>query len=189
MSARTAALLLAVLCAACTHTAKDASIIRGLSGPPKLYTLTNLHAFVDRVYAANFQSEVLIPVCSEVELLRYRTPPRAFMTFRVVATDKEYEYDDHGAAGEPLFDHLALYFGRDCPQARLDALTTDERKAVSEGVVRPGMRKDAVILAIGYPPKASTASLESKRWQYWHDRWKKFFVDFDDAGVVAKIEG
>ena len=49
------------------------------------------------------------------------------------------------------------------------------------------MSKDAVIVAIGYPPITETTNLDSNLWVYWSGRYNKFNVHFKD-GKVSKVE-
>ncbi|HXZ85961.1 MAG TPA: hypothetical protein VEI82_10780 [Myxococcota bacterium] len=191
MRVRLAGALFALVLCSCAHGVEDIAVIPGLAGAAKIYTLTTLHPDPEdrRLYAANFQQLGLIPICSEVSLLRYRAQPRPFLTFRVESTGTEYEYDDHGAAGEPFAKNLARYFGPACPRAQLDALSDSERAAVAKGVVEIGMRKQAVLLALGDPPKRDTPSLEDSSWRYWRNRWTFFVVRFGDDGRVSEILG
>ena len=177
--------LVLVALAGCRHTIEPPELaVTGLGGAPKVYTLTNLHALDDKVSAANFQYPGLIPVCSEVSLL---TAMDKYLQFRVAATGQEFWYNYHSAAGEPFPDHLAHYFGRACPEAELAALTPDERDAVARGVVHEGMRKPAVLLAIGYPPTRDTRTLELPTWRYWTTSNHYFTVVFDDDGRVEAV--
>src|SRR5262245_18020766 len=77
-------------------------------------TLVNLHPDNERsrLYAVNYQQAGLIPVCSEIE---YRGLDGDTFRFRVVATDRVYEYLYHDAAAEPFVDHLHRFFGESCP--------------------------------------------------------------------------
>lgn len=67
----------------------------------------------------------------------------------------------------------------------LEQFTELERKAIRAGEVKAGMSKAAVIVAIGYPPKHRTASLESDSWRYWQNRFNTFVVVFKDEKVDA----
>jgi len=187
---RVTVLVAIVLSAACKHAPagpppQDA--IPGLAGAPKLYTLTNLHPDDDRVtmYSGNFQQPGLIPVCSEV-IVTYAD--ESYVGVKVVSTQMEYGYYEHAVAAEPLLVNFARYVGRGCPQAEIDALTPLEKEGVRLGAVKKGMRKQAVILAVGYPPLRDTASLDLPVWRYWISRTRYFTVTFDSSGVVQEIK-
>src|SRR5262245_19643139 len=184
---RLASLALAVaLCAGCHHLFQPPeSGITGLAGAAKIYTLTNLHPGGRKLYSANFQQPGLIPVCSEVTLLRVSDE---WMTFKVNATGTEYVYAEHPASKpEPFPDNLARYFGGACPQAELDALSALDQEGVRLGVAKKGMSQREVILAIGYPPMRDTRTLELPYWRYWNWRWRFLTVAFDDQGVVEDV--
>ena len=178
---------LIALCAACRHPiVPPENAVAGMAGATKVYTLANLHAD-DRdkvVSAANFQYVGVIPVCSEVALL---AADQKSLQFKVVATGSIYTYENHRAAGEPLDQNLARYFGAVCPRAGLDALSPVEKEGVRLGTAKKGMRKQAVILAIGYPPVRDTRTLELPTWRYWSTNMSSFIVVFDDDGVVQGI--
>jgi hypothetical protein len=185
---RTPAVLVSLLaCGACQHPiVPPESGVDGLAGAAKVYTLANLHPDdrSETVSAANLQNLGLIPLCSEVVLLQAYA---GSLQFEVAATGKRYWFLDHRASGEPFAKHLARYFGRACPQAELDALTPAEKDAVRRGVVQKGMRKQAVLLAIGYPPARDTPTLEMPRWRYWSASNRYFTVTFDGDGVVEDV--
>ncbi len=194
-----AAFVAAALCAACAHRGppqpelrrpppippQPGQVLPSLGRATHVYTLTNLHPDEERqvLYTANFQQPGLIPICSEVTLLRRGED---WLTFQVNATGKRYEYDSHEASAEPFIQNVERYFGPACPTAKLDALTQGEREAVRLGVVIAGMRKEAVVLAIGYPPRRDTPTLDRPMWTYWRSREHSFFVEFDASGVVLK---
>ena len=163
---------------------------KGIDGlpesPPSIVTLTNLHPDdgFERLYAANFQQPGLIPVCSEVTLLMMFTDK---MYFRVNDTGKTYWYLDYDATGEPLHTNLSHYFGEGCPKSQLDGLSAVEREGVRLGIPKKGMTKPALILAIGYPLRRDTPSLDDAVWRYWVSRFSSFTVHFDGNGVVEQV--
>ena len=61
----------------------------------------------------------------------------------------------------------------------LSAFTDAERKAIAYGAVEVGMSKEAVVVALGYPPKHRTPSLTDNQWRYWQNRFNTFLVIFE----------
>src|SRR5215470_7657850 len=182
MRDRLALLIAALAVTACRHTIDPPeAAVAGLREGAPVYTLTNLHAEEEKVSAANFQYPTVIPVCSRVTLLRAM---KDYLVFSVDETGQEYWYQNHGAVGEPFADHLARYFGPVCPKNELAALSDAERDAVRAGAVRIGMSKEAVILAIGYPPRRDTRTTELPRWRYWTASRDDFWVVFGDDDRV-----
>ncbi|MFP4026490.1 MAG: hypothetical protein ACLFWL_01715 [Candidatus Brocadiia bacterium] len=62
--------------------------------------------------------------------------------------------------------------------------TKEEMEAIEAGEVRPGMSKEAVIVAYGYPPSHETPALSANTWHYWISRWNRRVVEFKDGKVV-----
>ena len=55
------------------------------------------------------------------------------------------------------------------------------------GRALPGMTKEGVLTALGYPAKHRTPSLDSPEWVYWKNRFSTLVVVFDPAGLVNHI--
>lgn len=70
----------------------------------------------------------------------------------------------------------------------LDGLSELDRKGISEGKVYPGMSKEGVRIAFGYPAPHKTPSLTSNTWIYWTNRFKTIAVDFDNHGTVVSVK-
>lgn len=157
-----------------------------LVGRRGVYTRVNLHPDERnrRLYSLNYLREGLIPMCSEVRL--EEITPEA-LTFRVVQTGRQYTYFFHSTLGGHLTSHLDRVFGTSCDAAALDAMGDLDRQGVVSGRVLVGMSKEAVVLALGYPPAHTTPSLDSDMWIYWISRSNRTKVLFDDGRVVQII--
>ncbi|MBF0384416.1 MAG: hypothetical protein HQL27_00955 [Candidatus Omnitrophica bacterium] len=84
-----------------------------------------------------------------------------------------------------LEDVFNNYFSES--QISLLSLNGEEKRNVEAGTIGVGMSKKAVIAAYGYPPAHMTPSLESNQWKYWKDRFRNFFVFFNNEGNVIRI--
>lgn len=84
-------------------------------------------------------------------------------------------------------EELEGIFSRTLGKAKVDlgSFTENERTAILEGRVQPGMSKAAVLRAMGYPPKHQTPSLSGNEWTYWRNRVVSFVVRFSDDKVVS----
>lgn len=158
-----------------------------LVGADGVYTLVNLHPDEARakLYAVNYQQEGLIPLCTPVELVDLG---RKRLTFRVRETGRTYDYDYHKAAVEPFPVHLQRYFGTTCNTAEVKKLGAKDREGIRKGRALPGMTRQGVIYAIGYPPPHRTPTLEADRWVYWESRFDTMAVVFDAQGRVKEID-
>ena len=90
-------------------------------------------------------------------------------------------------AEKPVAESLA--YAKECGYDSLE-LVVREKAELNLGVddaALKGMRKEAVVLAIGYPPRRDTPSLDNTIWRYWSSRLSFFLVEFDASGKVAKV--
>jgi hypothetical protein len=71
-------------------------------------------------------------------------------------------------------------------KVNLSKFTPLEINHIESGTVANGMRKEAVIVAIGYPPITETFSQVSNQWVYWSSRFNRFKVNFEN-GKVSKV--
>lgn len=68
----------------------------------------------------------------------------------------------------------------------LNQFSKEEQQNILAGQVTKGMRRKAVLAAIGYPPANSTPTLETSEWMYWNNRFDRFIVRFK-GDVVEQI--
>jgi hypothetical protein len=154
-----------------------------LVGASGVYTLVNLHPdeHRHRLYSVNYQQSGLIPLCSKVKI---ESVDKRKMTFRLVDSDRKYEYIFHDSLADPIPKHLDKIFGKKC-DATLQGLSEVDRQGIRAGTVLSGMSKRGVTLAIGYPPEHATPSLDSDLWTYWKNRFGKMTVSFANGKVVG----
>ncbi len=154
-------------------------------GPWPVVTLTNLHPDEAhaRLYSVNYQRPALIPVCTPMQIERV-TDREALVTH--VPSGRQYTYVFHRSMSETIQEHLDLYFGQSCPQQVIATLGPVDQQGLRDGRVYPGMTKQGVILAIGYPPLHATPTLEQDVWKYWSSRMGTFEVIFA-GGFVQTV--
>lgn len=69
----------------------------------------------------------------------------------------------------------------------LEHLTPKDLEGVKDGKAMPGMTKQGVLAALGYPASHRTPSLQSNEWIYWRNRFRTLAVDFDVDGIVTQV--
>lgn len=151
-----------------------------------VYTLVNLHPDMERsrLYAVNYQLGNLMPLCTEVVLLK---ASKKVMVFKVKGTGQEFSYYYHKAAREPLMNHLTHFFGRECKTSKVKSLSAVDQKGIKQGVALKGMTREGVVFAMGIPPRHKTPSLDADSWKYWVNRFGTMQVKFDKKGLVSQI--
>lgn len=157
-----------------------------MTGQPGVYTLVNLHPdpIRQRLYATNFQQEGLIPLCTEVTLVKAR---KKVMAFKINSTGQTYHYYFHKSAAEPFAQHLTHFFGKTCNKSAVAKLSAVDRRGIEIGKALEGMSRQGVVYAIGIPPRHTTPTLESNSWKYWKNRFNTLTVEFDASGKVTKV--
>lgn len=188
MQLKTADLVSAFLFAVLLSLASGAFAedIESLIGQDGVYTLTNLHPDNNRakLYSVNFQQPGLIPLCTEVEILKVK---RKKIIFKVKDSGKEYKYVHHKTAGEDLATNASRYFGKQCNKDKAAKLSSKDQEGIKIGKAMVGMSKQGVIYAIGYPPLGATNSTDASVWKYWFNRFNTFTVSFNAKGIVTQI--
>jgi hypothetical protein len=131
----------------------------------------------------NFRRGASIPVNTPIKLLNI--------------TSKTIEVEVDNSSQKLLVKNVEKHTGDDVYRAfdklfakkkvNLSKFTALERTQIDGGTVANGMSKDAVIVAIGYPPITETMNLDSNLWVYWSGRFNKFNVHFKN-GKVSKVE-
>ena len=157
-----------------------------LVGAPEVYTLVNLHPDEgrQRLYSVNYQLQGFIPLCTRVVIESVTSKE---MKFSLAEGARRYAYFFHETLRDPIPKHLDRYFGAKCDKSQIQRMSKVDQEGILAGRALPGMTKDAVILAIGYPPEHATPSLESNLWRYWKNRWGTMLVHFD-GGKVARVQ-
>ncbi|MDH3511911.1 MAG: hypothetical protein OER85_13735 [Gammaproteobacteria bacterium] len=158
-----------------------------LVNSPGVYTLVNLHPDQEnnRLYSVNYQLPFLIPVCTEVKITKLK---KKRMTFEIVETGREYEYNWHKKANPGgLNENILLFFGRECPAEEIKTLSEIDQKGIKSGRVSEGMTRRGVIIAMGYPPPHVTPDLEMDEWMYWMNRFNRTAVVFGEDGTVEML--
>lgn len=73
---------------------------------------------------------------------------------------------DHGSRALSFDQYLSRLFVADDPRLKLKKVPARQVKLIEKGTVVPGMGRDQVLMALGYPPADRTPSLEASTWTY-----------------------
>ncbi len=68
-----------------------------------------------------------------------------------------------------------------------DDLNEIDREGIKAGRAMVGMTKQGVMVALGYPARNETPSIDMNTWTFWKTRYTKLRVEFDDNGKVVSI--
>ena len=146
------------------------------------YTQCNMHSDRGKVDTVNYLVGTKIPVNSKVTITK-STSKAIFFNYRgrtIKLTNREK------FSGLDIVGVFERYFGK--KPVNLKQFNKIERKGIRLGRALVGMRKKAVLVALGYPPAHRTPDLEANEWRYWRNRWDTYLVIFNEHGKVIAIE-
>lgn len=83
-------------------------------------------------------------------------------------------------------EYLQLITSSSPEPVPLERFSEIDQKGIKDGKAYPGMTKDGVRAALGYPAVHRTPSLDCNRWIYWTNRFKAVAVEFDENGKVKE---
>ncbi len=90
---------------------------------------------------------------------------------------------------ESLEKFAGKYVIKDDPKAKLASWPANVQAAVQSAKVLPGMTKEQVLMAIGYPITSENPTLEAPLWRYWLSSFAEYQIQWNAQGRVADIAG
>lgn len=182
-------LLASLLTAPSASAASKSDLAWPLMDQPDVVTLVNLHPDPQRLKlsSVNYQQAGFVPVCTPVQLVSLK---KKEMKFRIAESGAEYTYEFHKTMQGTPQAHLEKVFGvaKSCPKARIAKMSKVDQEGIQQGQVLPGMTKDALVIALGYPPEHATPTLQLEQWRYWRNRFNTVLVLFDGDKVSGTQE-
>lgn len=176
-------LLMIMSVVSCKRTLKPEEIPAHIVKGDTYYTQFVIRYEKGTHVTTNYRRGAAIPVNTPVRLLditsqTIEVAPDNSSRNLVIKNVEKHTGDDIFAAFDKLFAKSKV---------DLAQFTRLERQNIQSGTVAKGMRKKAVVVAIGYPPVTETMNLDSNLWVYWSGRFNKFNVYFKN-GKVSRIE-
>ena len=149
----------------------------------KLYTQFSFFYEGDHHITTNYRKGILVPINTEVEFIK---SSRKQITVKIPSYDATVNIEnEEGYSGEKIDGIFKRMFARE--RVNLDAFTEAEQSQIKKGLVADGMSKDAVVKAMGYPPKHKTPSLNMDQWRYWKNRFDTQLIYFEN-GKISSIQ-
>ncbi len=145
----------------CGGAAVNPAHQKQVSEHAKMYTQHTMLAQGSGLSTLNYTLGFPIPVNSVIFYEDINSRQIAF-----TYNDKRYYLRNSPRHSKTNMDQmLDRYFAG--KEVDLSKFTAQEQAAIKAGRVEVGMRKEAVVLAQGYPPAHATPSLEQNSWTYW----------------------
>ncbi len=180
------ALLLCFVVVACCSCASDEASSQAQDDG--VYTRYNLHYVAERgtikgsfANWTDWPGHGFVPYNSKVRVegwsnrIRFETDTGLVIMFEI----------NPGRMGMSSLEYIALITSP--TPVTYENLSDVDRQGIQAGKAMVGMSKEGVKIALGYPAKHRTPSLEDNRWTYWRGRHDTYVVEFDTGGKVTSI--
>jgi hypothetical protein len=150
------------------------------------FTCCNLHYDGDWISDANWSNLPMIPAGTPIRIKSWGFNNRAYAEIG----GREYRIGhDYGRAQESLETYVYKLVVRENPKKRIDGYRKEIRVAIAAGRVVPGMTREQVLIAAGFPATHRTPSLDAPVWNYWSSRVSRYEVHWNAKGTVQSIVG
>ena len=150
------------------------------------YLCCNMRTYGDSISDINYdeQGTSIVAVGTTARITAYD-----FRFFNVDLAGKPQRIKNDYSRNITLIDFAKRYVVTEDPKQKLAAFPPAVSTAIRAGKVMPGMTREQVLMAIGYPVGSENPSLDAPTWRYWRDSWSEYQVSFDDKGLVKTVVG
>ena len=145
------------------------------------YLCCNMFYPSARFHDANYQVPgTFIPLGTQVRVTRMTDFEVSFVD---VASGRTFSWVKRYAQA-PLASLLSVWFVNENPRDTVDQFDESVRTLIYTGKVVPGMTKQQVIMALGFPPQHKTPDTSLDVWTYW--KKNPYTIQFSN-GVVTSV--
>jgi hypothetical protein len=131
----------------------------------EFYLCCNMYYPATRFHDANYQYQnTFIPLGTKVKVLAMNEMEVRFMlsdSGRQLTWVKRY-------ARVPLASLLAVWLLEEDPREIVNGFNPHVKELIYAGKIEPGMTKQQVIYALGFPPQHKTPDTSMDQWTYWN---------------------
>ena len=146
----------------------------------------NMRTYGDSISDINYdeQGTSIVAVGTPARITAYD-----FRFFNLDLAGKPQRIKNDYSRNLTLIDFAKRYVVTEDPKQKMAAFPPAVSAAIRGGKVMPGMTREQVLMAIGYPVASENPSLDAPVWRYWRDSWSEYQVNFDDKGLVKAVVG
>lgn len=179
-----ALLFVMFLLASCKKTLQPHEMPAHISVGSSYYTQFVIRYEKNTHVTTNYRRGAAVPLNTKVTLLK--------MTPKVIEVQLEKSpvplliKNIQKHTGDDIFQAFDKLFSAN--KLNLSRFNSLEKRQIKQGAVAKGMRKTAVVAAIGHPPITETMNLDADTWVYWSGRFNKFNVNFRNGKVSGIVD-
>ena len=146
----------------------------------------NMRTYGDSISDINYdeQGTSIVPVGTPARITAYD-----FRFFNLDLAGKPQRIKNDYSRNITLIDFAKRYVVTEDPKRKIASFPPAVGAAILAGKVMPGMTREQVLMALGYPVASENQSLDAPVWRYWRDSWSEFQVNFDAQGLVKDVAG
>ena len=146
----------------------------------------NMRTYGDSIRDINYdeQGTSIVPVGTPARITAYD-----FRFFNLDLAGKPQRIKNDYSRNITLIDFAKRYVVTEDPKRKIASFPPAVGAAILAGKVMPGMTREQVLMALGYPVASENQSLDAPVWRYWRDSWSEFQVNFDAQGLVKDVAG
>lgn len=105
----------------------------------------------------------------------------------VLIDDKRQSIGNDYSRDLDLDTFARRYVVKEDPTPKIAGYPAKVREAIKQAKVSPGMTREQVLMALGYPMSSENPDLNANLWRFWLSSFAEFQVQFDATGRVAEI--
>ena len=161
--------------------------VNAIDPTDKIYfTKANIwYVHPEKIYSTNYHEGSILPVGTKVKIAKFSKDKIKFVVDQGKGVFTYIRISRHCTISrEELFERYFSVQSVMAPGGPFHKLTKKEQANIKNGTISLGMRKEAVLMAYGYPPSHKTPTLSSNVWVYWEGRRRKVNIFFKDDRVV-----
>jgi len=145
------------------------------------YLCCNMYYPSPRFHDANYQMKgTFIPLGTQIRVTRMTDVEVSFVE---VATNRQFSWVKRYSRA-PLASLLSVWFVKEDPKPAVEQFDENVKSLIYAGKAVPGMTKQQVILALGFPPEHKTKDTSLDVWTYW--KQNPYTIQFA-SGVVTGV--
>ena len=112
-----------------------------------------------------------------------------FRWFDANVGGKSQRFKNDYSRDVPMVEFAKRHVVTEDPKLKLATFEPKVRDAIVAGRLLPGMTRDQVTMALGWPITSENPRLEAPVWRYWLSAFSEYQVAFDAEGKVRKVTG
>ena len=148
------------------------------------YTCCNLHYSGDWISDSNLAQLPFVPAGTPITVKSIS----GYRAYADVGGQPMRLGLDYGRAYETTEQWIRKIVVLDDPKNRIANFSPAVRGAIEAGQLMPGMTKEQVFIAVGYPQSDETPRLDAQYWRYWRSTFGPYTVYWAN-NKIKKIEG